>query len=89
MTIYKYTLDITDTQTVILPKGAKILTVQMQHGNPQLWALVYPNPNCPTEPRIIETFGTGNPVPLGERKYINTYQLSGGALVFHVFERLS
>jgi hypothetical protein len=88
--IFKYTLETTDTQTVLMPKGAEILTVQTQHEDAKLWALV--DPIAPLEERTIEIFGTGHHVycDMGvERKYISTYQLSGGNYVFHAFERLS
>lgn len=88
--IFKYNLETTDRQTVLMPKGAEILTIQSQHEDAKLWALV--DPNAPLEERIIEIFGTGHPVhcDMGvERKYIATYQLSGGNYVFHAFELLS
>lgn len=86
--IWKFQLKITDKQFIHMPIGAEILTVQSQYGQPCLWALV--NPDELKEERCIETFGTGHPVPVGmggSRKYISTYQMAGGALVFHVFER--
>ena len=88
--IFKYQLKTTDQQFVKLPVGAEILTIQTQFEEPQLWALV--DPENETENRCIEIFGTGNPVycDMGvERKYISTYQLSGGNYVFHAFERMS
>ena len=88
--IFKYTLETTDKQVVKLPKEAEILTIQTQFEEPQLLALV--NPENEPEERTIEIFGTGHPVhcDMGvDRKYISTYQLSGGNYVFHAFERLS
>ena len=88
--IFKFNLETTDSQTVLMPKGAEILTIQNQHEDAELWALV--DSNAPLEERIIEIFGTGHPVhcDMGvERKYIATYQLSGGNYIFHAFERLS
>lgn len=87
MTIWKYPLAVTDTQSVSMPKGAKILTVQIQRGEACLWALV--EPDNPTETRIIEIFGTGHPIPDGaaKREHIGTFQLPELGLVFHVFER--
>ena len=41
--IYKYTLGIVDQQNVTLPRGAKVLTAQVQYRELQLWALVDPN----------------------------------------------
>jgi len=84
-TIWKYKLSTTDEQVIEMPAMAEILTVQIQNGEPCLWALVdssYPH----KEKRYIEIFGTGNPIGTGPRTYIGTYQLDGGKLVFHVFE---
>lgn len=86
--IYKYQLSVTDTQTIELPVGAEILTVQTQNEMPCLWALVNPN-EIKKEIHVFEIFGTGNPVnyEIGvSRRYISTFQLGGGQLVFHVFE---
>lgn len=86
--IWKYELSTTDDQTIKMPMGAEILTVQMQHRKPCIWALV--NTTAKLTERNIEIFGTGNPISVvGERKYIGTYQLLDGGLVFHVFELLS
>ncbi len=69
-----------------MPIGAELLTVQIQGGKPCLWAMV--DPAKDQSERHIEIFGTGNPIEesILERKYIGTYQLHGGSLVFHVFE---
>ena len=92
-TIYKYKLEVTDVQRIFLPTGAEILTVQIQYKNqyhtPYIWALVDTERN--EGERVLEMFGTGNPIQecMGvDRKYIGTFQLQGGALVFHLFERL-
>lgn len=85
--IYKFELETTDNQTIKMPIGAEILTVQTQNEVPYLWALVDPTESG--EKRYIEVFGTGHEVhyDIGiSRKYIGTYQLHGGSLVFHVFE---
>lgn len=42
-TIWKFTLEVKDIQTLDMPKGAEILTVQFQETHGQLWALVDPN----------------------------------------------
>lgn len=60
MKIYKYTLAVTDLQTLLLPEGAKVLAVQTQHRLPQLWALVDENATT-TQVRRFATYGTGNP----------------------------
>lgn len=86
--IYKYPIAVDDTQAVKMPEGAEILTVQLQGGFPCLWALV--DTEKPIKEFYIKTFGTGHEVPETgyERKYIGTYQLEGGALVFHVFQTI-
>ena len=84
--IWKFPLGVTDVQVLEVPFGAKFLTVQVQNGVPCLWALV--NPESGKVGRTIEVFGTGHHMDESDREYIGTFQLSGGALVFHVFERL-
>lgn len=84
--IYKYVVR-PDRLKVEMPKGAKVLTAQLQHGEICVWAEV--QPDAPTEQRHFEVFGTGHPMheDMGtSREYINTVQLEGGALVFHVYE---
>jgi hypothetical protein len=84
--IWKWTLSITDLQSIAMPEGAQLLAVQTQHGAPQLWALV--DERAPQVHRNFATYGTGNPMPDGDPgKYVGTYQVAGGKLVFHVFER--
>lgn len=83
--IWKWELKETDEQTISLPAGAKILTVQVQSRTPCLWAL------CDVEvgiaaPRRISIYGTGHPIPSAPGRYISTFQLLEGRLVFHVFE---
>lgn len=86
--IYKYQIRHEDEQVVMLPKGAEILSVQIQSGVLVLWAIVFTKNE--TEPRVIEIYGTGSSFPtIGqfERKYISTVQDNLG-LVWHVFECL-
>ncbi len=84
-TIYKYKLDVNDSQIVILPKGAIILSIQTQHNMPVLWAEV--DPAASKEAVMIEMFGTGHPIPESEgRHYISTFQMNSGDLVFHAYE---
>lgn len=84
-TIWKYDLDTQDEVVLDIPKGAEILTVQMQFGKPCMWVMV--DPKADKEHRVFEIVGTGNPMEINEeRQYVATYQLMQGALVFHVFE---
>lgn len=84
MKIFKYPLSITDEQTIGMPIGSEILTVQTQNGNPCLWALV--NPGNAPEKRAINIYGTGNEIAMHPGHCIGTFQVHGGSLVFHVFE---
>lgn len=84
--IYKYPLEVTDTQFIELPLGAEILTAQMQGNQLCLWAMVNSSPDAIKKNRCIEIIGTGYPVPTGDLKYISTFQIAGGGLIFHVFE---
>ena len=81
-TIWKFPLEVTDEQTVQVPEGAQLLSVQTQYGKPCLWALV--DPQAEKKPCVIQTYGTGHPVTHIDM-YLSTYQMEGGALVFHVF----
>lgn len=84
-TIWKFPLELTFRQSIVMPVGAEILTVQIQNEIPCLWALV--NPDEVVEFRHIEIFATGTRfydiiVP---RKYISTFQMGKGQLVYHAF----
>ena len=82
--IWKYPLKVTDEQTLDIPEGAEALAVQVQNGTPCLWVRV--ESTAPKTLRRIITHGTGHPVPKTTGRYIGTYQIDGGALVFHVFD---
>jgi hypothetical protein len=85
--IYKYPLEVTDRQELLLPKEATILTVQIQYGYPRLWVLV--EPEAEVERWEFLTIGTGHNItsPITSFRYIGTYQLDAGQLVFHVFAK--
>ena len=80
--IWKYVLE---PETIIeMPIGAEILTVQEQYGRCCLWALVDPSANKVKRKFLV--YGTGHPITEENGKYIGTFQLHNGRLVFHVFE---
>ena len=81
--VYKYPLYMGDWVTVTMPEGAEPLCVQMQHGVPCLWArVVVGNPPTSHHFRIA---GTGHDLGSNIGKYIGTFQMHSGDLVFHVF----
>ena len=84
-TIWKFELDGPQArQTVKMPLGATILSVQMQNSKPSIWALVND-----AEPRvghrIIHVAGTGFPCPgLTVGQFLATVQ--AGPFVWHIFD---
>ena len=85
-TIWKFPIETTDFQNLVMPKGAKVLCVQIQDDNPFIWAMV--DPSAEKEERSFLVLGTGHPVQTEDLNldYIGTYQLKNGLLVFHLFE---
>jgi hypothetical protein len=85
MKIFKYPVEIADHSLVQMPKGAQILSVQTQHGLPQMWALV--DPKAKLVSRCFFLRGTGH--QMGEAEgytFIGSFQTDGGSLVFHLFD---
>jgi hypothetical protein len=86
-TIWKFAFEIGDEIVIEMPKGAEILTVQVQSGLAFIWALV--DPGAEKENRYFDLYGTGHLIDMSiERWYIGTFQLYQGALVFHLFGRI-
>jgi hypothetical protein len=86
-TIWKYELLTTDEQTVLMPMLAELLAVQVQNDKPCVWALV--DPEQKQTRRGFRVYGTEQSLPNTTAlagKYVGTYQLEGGSLVFHVFD---
>lgn len=84
-TIWKYPLEITDRQMLIVPEGGRFLTVQLQKGELTLWAEV--DTEACKRVRQIAIIGTGNsaePAPAAVHRYIGTAQML--PFVWHVFE---
>ena len=84
--IWKQPLECADKQTVALPVGAKVLCVQMQNDRPCLWFITPQTKEPVTEERTFAILVTGHEHPEIGGRYIGTFQLRGGLLVFHVFE---
>lgn len=83
--VWKFILNVDETQKIHMPAGARLLTVQPQGMEFCLWALV--DTLAPLEWRVIAIIGTGHAAPdYGDIKHISTFQLHGGALVLHAFE---
>lgn len=80
--IWKFPLDVTDEQQVEMPVGSQALSVQMQGEQACLWALV--DTEAEKEERTVQIFETGHSVT-GEGDFVGTFQVHGGALIFHAF----
>ena len=90
-TIWKFELTpvINGTHSIKMPKEAEILSIQTQNEKPQIWAIV--NDEAEKEERFFEIFGTGHKIPCDmgiDRKFIGTFKMHNGTLIFHLFERL-
>ena len=83
MTIWKFSLKTVDEQFITVPVINRPLCVQVQDITPCLWMIVDPDSEC-IKARV-RIFGTGHPGVTSDMDYVGTYQVSGGALVFHVF----
>jgi len=83
-TIWKYPLAPVENKKIIgMPKGAILLCVQAQYGNPCLWALV--DSENPAVLREFSIRGTGHDArDVGQ--YVGTFQMKGGSLIFHLFD---
>lgn len=86
MKIWKATLEMKDSQNIVVPLGADILTVQLQKGQPTVWFIC--DDTTPMKSfKTINIYGTGQPLPNEPGRYIATFQLQDGDLVFHAFEQ--
>ena len=82
--VYKYELPpLGDWISMTMPEGAEPLCVQVQGGRPCMWARVVVG-----RPPVVHHFriaGTGHDLGSNVGRHIGSFQLEGGALVFHVF----
>lgn len=82
-TVWKYTLNAEDEQIIKVPLGAELLSVQAQHGEAQLWALVDDKETVTVNAKII-LHGTGHPSnDVNGMKFLGTFQLFDGNFVGH------
>jgi len=82
ITIFKYPLPTSKTK-VSMPHSATILSVQLQHGIPCIWAMV--DVDNDLEDREFWIFGTGHVLPDNPGIYIGT--ILDGSFVWHIFEK--
>ncbi len=83
--VYRYPVPFDDIVDIKMPIGARLLTIQVQHGEPKLWALV--DPDRPVVTRRFRIADTGHPVEDWEATaYVGSFQLYSGNFVRHVFD---
>jgi hypothetical protein len=88
--IWKYELDLLHLNCFEMPIGAEILSVQTQHGHPCIWTVVEKENKLET--RVFEIVGTGHGMINDRgimRNFIGTFQMNGGDLIFHLFEKVN
>jgi hypothetical protein len=84
LAIYKYTLEWNAT-TLQMHKGARILSCQLQHGTPRIWALV--DPKQPLVDRYFAQICTGSSLTedIHNYEFLATAQYDDGNFVQHIF----
>lgn len=82
MVIWKYPIPL-GTSSLRMPRGARLLCVQMQENMGYLWALV--DQSSPLVDRHIAIVGTGWTLESLPGEYVGTLQADG--YVWHIFDR--
>lgn len=86
-TIHKYTFKIEGEVRIKMPKGARVLSVQIQNDIPTMWALV--DTEREMETVLFHIFCTGDTIPrlfnYGPLDHLATFQQ--GIYVWHIFLR--
>lgn len=84
-TIWKFRVMLDDVkQTLKIPRGSEILSLNIQDGHPHVWVHV-PRPEVETAFYHLEWVGTGCKAPLTYEKFIGTQLFNDGDFVFHLF----
>ena len=87
--VYKYRIEAISTFTVSMPASAKVLSAQIKHGTPYMWALTREE-DRPVN-RVFHLVGTGHPLPdnkIHDWQYISTFQMENGNIIAHLFEEV-
>jgi len=87
MRIYKYRIPLVPGPAVMMPEGAAVLSLQMQNGEPCIWAIV--DDEKRPAARFFHWYETGHAIPMQDLvnlNFIGTVQ--NEPFVFHLFERI-
>jgi len=83
--IFKYAVPTKGVALVAMPKGARILRIEVQAESTQCWAIV--DQRQPLVQRRFLGFTPGSELPSGDPgKYIGTVLYEGGSFVLHWFD---
>lgn len=69
-TIRKFKLDRLSEPIVMMPKGAKILKIEVERNTPAIWAIC--RDDVPLAKRLIRIFRSGEALPDEPGVYLNT-----------------
>jgi hypothetical protein len=86
MKVFKYPLPTKAEFEIEMDECGKILKVEIQGAQACMWALV--NPIAKKISRKFLVLGTGieTNYNMNDLKFISTFQVQGGAFIFHIFE---
>ena len=88
--IFKYTVEIVQESTILLPAGAQIISVMEQRNKIVLYAIVpFPIEEDVMKKITVRVVGTGHIIGFDTKDYefAGTVSLHSGELVFHIFYR--
>lgn len=93
--VYKYDLPMPTGSSdalvsVTTHRGARVVYVGVQHGQPRVWAVV--NSEAPPAELRLLVLGTGCDIPgldLSKWEHLGTLMLASGRLVYHVFQEIA
>ncbi|MFA6711118.1 MAG: hypothetical protein WCS33_00170 [Candidatus Caldatribacteriota bacterium] len=84
--VFKYPLVMMDRNTIVLPKGSKILSVESQKDDIVVYAIVDDSVSTEVEEHVFLIRGTGHPADdVDGYDFLNTVKLYGDTLIFHIF----
>lgn len=85
-TIWSYTLTVDDATLLVVPEGARVLSVGQEQGNIRMWMLVDKDQPVKVD-RTFLAVGTGFELPVNRRTdYLGTVPGLTDGLVCHIFE---
>jgi len=87
--IFKYRIEVKDEQVISIPKNSRILSVEEQFGQIVIYAVINTTEER-TENYSIIIHGTGHPAnDIDDCNFLDTVKLENGALMFHVFYKIT